>query len=276
MTDVQQNRPIGVFDSGVGGLTVLKSIRERLPGEHLLYLGDTARLPYGTKSPASVLRYASQAAAHLARRDIKLLVVACNTASAVAIDELTDALRPLPVVGVVGPGARAAVQTAPAGRHLVLATEATVRLGAYRRAIAAIDPDAEVRELACELLVALAEEGWTRGDIPDAVVRRYLAMLDDDAVRFAPQSVILGCTHFPLLRDALRNVIGPGIPIVDSANTTAGVVAALLSERELLVPAGNEGTMKLLATDGAQRFARVGSTFLGQPLTADDIEITDL
>lgn len=276
MTEVQQSRPIGIFDSGVGGLTVLKSIRDRLPGEHLLYLGDTARLPYGTKSPASVLRYASQAAAHLARRDIKLLVVACNTASAVAIDELTEALRPLPVVGVVGPGARAAVQTAPAGRHLVLATEATVRLGAYRRAIAAIDPDAEVRELACELLVALAEEGWTRGDITDAVVRRYLAMLDDDAVRFEPQSVILGCTHFPLLRDALQNAIGPGIPIVDSAGTTADVVAALLSERDLLVPAGSDGTMRLLATDGARRFARVGRTFLGQPLSADDIEITDL
>ncbi|MEX1265616.1 MAG: glutamate racemase [Woeseia sp.] len=276
MTEVQQSRPIGIFDSGVGGLTVLKSIRDRLPGEHLLYLGDTARLPYGTKSPASVLRYASQAAAHLARRDIKLLVVACNTASAVAIDELTEALRPLPVVGVVGPGARAAVQTAPAGRHLVLATEATVRLGAYRRAIAAIDPDAEVRELACELLVALAEEGWTRGDITDAVVRRYLAMLDDDAVRFEPQSVILGCTHFPLLRDALQNAIGPGIPIVDSAGTTADVVAALLSERDLLVPAGSDGTMRLLATDGARRFARVGRTFLGQPLSVDDIEITDL
>lgn len=276
MTEVQQNRPIGVFDSGVGGLTVLKSIRERLPGEHLLYLGDTARLPYGTKSPASVLRYASQAAAHLARRDIKLLVVACNTASAVAIDELTEALRPLPVVGVVGPGARAAVLAAPAGRHLVLATEATVRLGAYRRAITALDPDAEIRELACELLVALAEEGWTRGDIPDAIVRRYLAMLDDDAVRFSPQSVILGCTHFPLLRDALRNAIGPGIPIVDSAGTTADVVAALLKERGLLAPAGGDGTLQLLATDGARRFARVGSTFLGQPLSADDIEITDL
>ncbi len=276
MTTVRRNRPIGVFDSGVGGLTVLKAIRERLPGEHLLYLGDTARLPYGTKSPASVLRYASQAAAHLARRDIKLLVVACNTASAVAIDELTDALRPLPVVGVVGPGARAAVLAAPAGRHLVLATEATVRLGAYRRAISAIDPDAQVRELACEMLVALAEEGWTRGDIPDAIVRRYLAMLDGDAIHFEPQSVILGCTHFPLLRDALRDVIGPGIPIVDSAGTTADVVAALLKERDLLVPAGGDGTLQLLATDGARRFARVGSVFLGQPLSADDIEITDL
>jgi len=276
MIEVLRNRPIGIFDCGVGGLSVLKLLHKRLPGEHLLYLGDTARLPYGTKSPASVLRYASQAAAHLARRDIKLLVVACNTASAVAIDELTEALRPLPVVGVVGPGARAASRAAPAGRHLVLATEATVRLGAYRRAIAAIDPDASVRELACELLVALAEEGWTHGDIPDAIVRRYLAMLDDDTDHFEAQTVILGCTHFPLLRDTLQHVIGPGIPIVDSAGTTADAVAELLKERDLRVPAGSDGSLQLLATDGARRFARVGSAFLGQALSAKDIEITDL
>ncbi|HZD53443.1 MAG TPA: glutamate racemase, partial [Woeseiaceae bacterium] len=158
-------RPIGIFDSGVGGLTVLKALRRRLPDEDYVYLGDTARLPYGTKSPSSVLRYARQAAAHLRRRGIKLLVVACNTASAVALAELEAELWPLPVLGVVVPGAQAAVRAAPAGRHLVLATEATVGLRAYGNAIRALDAGASVRELACELLVSMAEEGWTEGGI---------------------------------------------------------------------------------------------------------------
>jgi glutamate racemase len=267
---------IGVFDSGVGGLTVLKAIRERLPGERLVYLGDTARLPYGTKSPASVLRYACQAARHLQQRDIKVLVVACNTASAVALEELAAELAPLPVVGVVEPGARAAVQATPGGRHLVLATEATVRLGAYRRAIAILDEKAEVRELACELMVALAEEGWTRGPIADAIVGRYLAALSDGVERFEVQSVILGCTHFPLLYHAVRDAVGADIAIVDSAGTTAAVVEALLVDSNLLAPAGTEGSLRLLATDGAQRFARVGGMFLGSALSAGDIELTDL
>lgn len=270
------DKPIGIFDSGVGGLTVLKAVRERLPHEDLVYLGDTARLPYGTKSPASVLRYAVQAAAHLEKRDIKLLVVACNTASAVALDALSEALAPLPVLGVVEPGATAAVRAAPGGRHLVLATEATVRLGAYGRAISRLDAGARVRELACELMVALAEEGWTRGEIADGIIRRYLAMLTRGRQRFEPQCVILGCTHFPLLYDAVRAAVGGEVPIVDSAGTTASVVQALLETKALLAPSTRAGALRLLATDGARRFARVGGTFLGSPLSPDDIELTDL
>ncbi|MDH3351307.1 MAG: glutamate racemase, partial [Gammaproteobacteria bacterium] len=182
--------PIGVFDSGVGGLTVLKAIRSLLPYEHLVYLGDTARLPYGTKSPASISRYACQATAQLQKNDIKLLVVACNTASAVALEALREQMHPLPVIGVVEPGAAAAVAARPAARHLVLATEATVQLGAYRKALLDKDPAATVTELACELLVSLAEEGWNDGAIAEAIVRRYLAGLDV-AVR-SPDSVILG------------------------------------------------------------------------------------
>jgi len=270
------SRPIGVFDSGVGGLTVLKAIRARLPREALVYLGDTARLPYGTKSPASVLNYALQAARHLQRRDIKALVIACNTASAVALDALAAELAPLPVLGVVEPGAQAAVTATPAGRHLVLATEATVRLGAYRHAIAALDPAAAVCELACELMVALAEEGWTHGAIADAVVRRYLADGQAMAAHFAPQSVILGCTHFPLLRARVRAAVGDDVAIVDSAGTTAAALETMLVSANLLAPADGEGSLHLLATDGARRFARVGGAFLGSALAADDIELIDL
>ncbi|MEM1174404.1 MAG: glutamate racemase [Pseudomonadota bacterium] len=264
--------PIGVFDSGVGGLTVLKAMRGALPNEHFLYLGDTARLPYGTKSPASIARYASQATSALSERGIKLLVVACNTASAVALQALDQLLAPVPVVGVVEPGAAAAV--AAGRRHLVLATEATVRLGAYRDAIQRLSADASVRELACEMLVALAEEGWTDDDISRQCLRRYLQPVFDAGYR--PDTVILGCTHFPLLKQAVDDVVEPGTRVVDSASTTAATVKALLSSRDLAREDSGDGSLQLLATDGATRFARVGGQFLGYSLSTTDIEIVDL
>ena len=266
--------PIGVFDSGVGGLTVLKAIREALPNENLVYLGDTARLPYGTKSPASIARYATQASAKLLQHDIKMLVVACNTASAVALKVLQEQMAPIPVMGVVEPGAMAAVAARPGGSHLVLATEATVRLGAYSKAIAARDPDAHVREQACELLVALAEEGWTNGDIADSIVRRYLDDAENDA--FVADSIILGCTHFPLLRGAISAAVGDSVEVVDSAGTTAAVVREILSAKGDLAEGDEPGSLKLLATDGVTRFARVGGRFLGEPLTAADVHLVDL
>ena len=211
----QHPRAVGIFDSGVGGLTVLKAVRDRLPGEHLVYLGDTARLPYGTKSPASIERYARQATARLLDEDIKLLVVACNTASAVALESLRAAFAPLPVIGVVEPGSKAAIEARPGGKHLVLATETTVRLGAYRNALGRMDPTADVRELPCELLVALAEEGWTEGPEVESIVRRYLDIVARSG--YVPDSIILGCTHFPLLRDAISACVERGTSIVDSA-----------------------------------------------------------
>ena len=266
--------PIGVFDSGVGGLTVLKALREQLPSEDLVYLGDTARLPYGTKSPASISRYASQATRLLQQQNIKMLVVACNTASAVALTALREQMDPLPVIGVVEPGAAAAVAARPGGRHLVLATEATVRLGAYRRAILALDPKASVQELACEMLVSLAEEGWSDGPIAIAIVQRYLDELDDQTDD--PTSVILGCTHFPLLRQPIAAAFEAGISIVDSASTTAGVAKNTLESLTLINERDTAGSLTLLATDGATRFARVGGWFLGQDLSVDDISIVDL
>jgi glutamate racemase len=266
--------PIGVFDSGVGGLTVLKALRNALPHENLIYLGDTARLPYGTKSPVSISRYASQATAQLQRHGIKLLVVACNTASAVALDSLREQMGPLPVIGVVEPGAAAAVAARPGGRHLVLATEATVRLGAYRRAILEIDPLAQVDELACELLVSLAEEGWNDGVIAEAIVNRYLDQLDTASRN--PDSVILGCTHFPLLRETFTSVFDSAVSIVDSASTTAAAAHELLETLHIGNQQEVSGSLKLLATDGATRFARVGGQFLGEELAADDVTLVDL
>lgn len=266
--------PIGVFDSGVGGLTVLKALRESLPHEDLIYLGDTARLPYGTKSPNSISRYACQATRLLQERNIKLLVVACNTASAVALEALREQMHPLPVIGVVGPGASAAVAARPGGNHLVLATEATVRLGAYRSAILALDPAASVTELACEMLVSLAEEGWSKGTIADAIVARYLDELGGAAKE--ADSVILGCTHFPLLREPIAGAFDASVSLVDSASTTATAAAGMLDSLDLGNTKDESGSLQLLATDGAKRFARVGGWFLGTDLTAEDVDLVDL
>jgi glutamate racemase len=183
-------------------------------------------------------------------------------------------MDPVPVVGVVEPGATAAVELHPGGNHLVLATEATVMLGAYRSAISELDPGADVRELACEVLVSLAEEGWTSGAIAEDIVRRYLEPLAELA--FEPDNIILGCTHFPLLRDAIENVVPVGTSIVDSASTTAAVAGRLLADSGLLNERTAAGQLRLLATDGATRFARVGGQFLGDNLEATDIEVVDL
>ena len=275
MSDSKENDlPIGIFDSGVGGLTVLKAIRAALPCENLLYLGDTARLPYGTKSPASIARYAARATAELQKQGIKLLVVACNTASAVALDALRVQMSPLPVIGVVEPGARAAVTSRPGGSHLVLATEATVQLGAYRKAIESLDSAATVREKACELLVALAEEGWTDGDIATRIIRRYIDEASGDD--FQADSIILGCTHFPLLKDPIQVIASDEVLLIDSASTTATVVGSTLRSSGSLRESDEAGGLRLLATDGATRFARVGGQFLGQPLSYADIELVDL
>ena len=274
MTTSSNELPIGIFDSGVGGLTVLQAIHNALPHENLIYLGDTARLPYGTKSPASIARYATQATAKLHEHGIKLLVIACNTASAVALDTLREQLDPMPVIGVVEPGAIAAVAARPGGSHLVLATEATVRLGAYRNAIARHDPEASVYEQACEVLVTLAEEGWTNGAIAESIVRRYLTEAISHS--FQPDSIILGCTHFPLLRDAIVSIMDDGVSLVDSAGTTAVAVRQALQGATEMNANDSPGRLQLMATDGATRFARVGGQFLGQTLATADIEIVDL
>ena len=266
------DRPIGVFDSGIGGLTVLRAIQTLLPEERFVYLGDTARLPYGAKSPETVTRYATQATRALMRYDVKMVVIACNTASAVALPVVRAALDPVPVAGVVEPGARAAVAASATGRIGVLATEGTVRGGAYVRAIHALRPTAHVAQAACPLFVALAEEGWTGGDVPRLAAERYVRPLTgQDGV----DTLVLGCTHFPLLAEAIATAAGAGIMLVDSAATTAIEVQASLSARGLL-RAGGGRAVKFLATDAPERFARVGAAFLGQEIDPADVELIDL
>jgi len=269
--------PVGVFDSGVGGLTVLRALLEVLPGEHFLYLGDTARLPYGTKSAESIRRYALQAAAALRQRGVKCLVVACNTASAVALDALTAEFAPVPVLGVVEPGAAAACAATRSGRIAVVATESTVRGGAYQAAIHRLRPDAIVAARACPLFVALAEEGWTEGPVVEGVVHRYLDDLFGGDPASRPDTLVLGCTHFPVLAPAIHRVLGADVAIVDSAATTAAALAQALDQQGLRRPGVTGlGSVGLLATDDAERFARVGGTFLGRPLEAADVEVVDL
>jgi glutamate racemase len=266
--------PIGVFDSGVGGLTVLRALTRGLPDEGFVYLGDTARLPYGTKSAHSIRRYALQAAGLLRDRGVKCLVVACNTASAVALDVLQEEFAPVPVIGVLEPGAAAACRATRSGRIAVIATESTVRGGAYQAAIRRRLPGAIVTSKACPMFVALAEEGWTDGPVAEAVAHRYLDELFGGAPQ--PDTLVLGCTHFPVLAPAIRKVIGPQVTIVDSAETTASALAGILDGAGLRAAGGQGGSVRLLATDGAERFARVGGTFLGRPIVATDVEIVDL
>jgi glutamate racemase len=273
MTDFQ-DRPIGVFDSGIGGLTVMRALMERLPHESFVYLGDTARLPYGSKSPETVRRYAVQCARALMKYDIKLLVVACNTASATALPALTEALSPTPVIGVIDPGAEAAVAAAPSGRIAVIATEGTVKGGAYERAIRARNPSASVTQQACPLFVALAEEGLTTGPIAELVAKRYLDPLLASATQ--PECLVLGCTHFPALKDVIAQVTGSSIRLVDSAATTAASVEALLKEKQLAAAGNAPVAPRFLATDTAERFARVGEVFLGRKIPADAVEQVDL
>jgi glutamate racemase len=253
---------------------VLRALAAALPGEQFLYLGDTARLPYGTKSAATVVRYALQAADALAARDVKCLVVACNTAAAAALAAIRERYQGLPVIGVIEPGAAAACAASVSGRIAVLATEGTVRGGAYQQAIARLRPAALVTALACPLFVALAEEGWVDGAVVEATVARYLAPLAGAAAG-APDTLVLGCTHFPVLRAAIAAGVGPGVTLVDSAQTTARVTAAQLQALGLRSP-GPQTRWAFLATDGVERFARVGGTFLGRAIGADEVTLIDL
>lgn len=264
--------PIGVFDSGMGGLTVMRALSARLPHESFLYLGDTARLPYGTKSADTVRRYALQASAALVARGVKLVVVACNTAS-VSLPALAEALAPLPVIGVIEPGAAAALRAAPNGPVAVIATEGTVKGGAYRSAIRAQGSDIPIVQQACPLFVPMTEEGLIEGPIVEAVIRRYLDPLLATVPK--PKCLLLGCTHYPVLAPVLARYAGPDVALVDSAVTTAEAVARLLEERELSNRSGVQSP-RFLATDAPDRFARVGEIFFGQPIDPGSVELVDL
>lgn len=266
-----RRRPIGVFDSGVGGLTVYRDLREVMPREDFIYLGDTARVPYGTKSQEKVTEYSLQIASRLIEENIKMLVVACNTATALALSKLREVLPDLPCFGVIDPGADAAVRTSSTGNIVVLATEATVRSGAYKDSILKRRSDARVESLACNLLVVMAEEGWCDGAEADAVVARYLRQLD--AVSF--DTLVLGCTHFPLLARVIRSQLHSRISIVDSAATTALAVHDFLLANELSTDSKTAGRDKFLVTDAPDRFRRLAARFLPDT-DVSEVEVVEL
>lgn len=267
MTDTS-HLPIGIFDSGVGGLTVLRAVRERLPSESLIYLGDTARLPYGTKSAQTVAAYALEATRCLVSYGIKALLVADNTSSAHALDALRAEFPGLPVIGVVEPGAAAAAAASARGRIVVIATESTVQAGTYPRAILHSRPNAQVTAQACQLFVSMVEEGLVEGPIAEQIARHYLDPLF--AGPAGADCLLLGCTHFPALAPLFRRLLGREVAVVDSATTTAMVLEDLLSLRHLR-RTGAAGEVRYLATDAPERFARVSGVFV--PWTIDEAEV---
>lgn len=269
--------PIGVFDSGVGGLTVLNELRRLLPHENLIYLGDTARVPYGTKSSLSVTRYAEQAATLLVERQVKLVVIACNTASAVAVEPLRMRFPGVPVVGVIEPGAQACCAETRNGHVGVIATESTVNNLAYHKAIMALRPDVRIRAQGCSLFVSLAEEGWHEGELVEQIVARCMAPLLDEAEgEDGIDTLVLGCTHFPALKGAIARVVGDNVRLVDSAVTTSKVVQQQLVDSGLAREPHESGHVSFLVTDGPERFARVASYFFDEQVNAAQVELVDL
>ena len=265
--------PIGVFDSGIGGLTVVRAMRDALPGEEILYLGDTARVPYGGRGPDTVVRYARQCTRFLAAKGLKLLVVACNTVSAVALDILRVEFD-LPVVGVIEPSARAAVQASAAGRIGVIGTEGTIRSGAYERALGAASTRCEVLGQPAPLLVPLVEEGWLEGEVPRLAVERYLTPLCERGI----DALVLGCTHYPVLRPLIDEVLGGlssrPVATISSADAAAREVLAVLQTRELAREHRRAGATRFYVTDRPEQFVRVGTRVFG--VEVESAELVDL
>ncbi len=262
-------KAIGIFDSGVGGLTVLKEVVAKLPDQNIIYLGDTARVPYGIRSAETVTRYSFQNTRFLLSLDIKMLVVACNTASAVSLDAVQKEF-PLPVVGVLEPGARAAVAATASRRVGVIGTEATISSGAYEKAIKRLAPDIEVHSLACPLFVQLAEEGWTDNDVAELVAQKYLSPLRGTGI----DTLVLGCTHYPLLKSVIGKAVGPEIKLIDSASETAKEVVSVFERLGWKSQA--EGVRKFYVTDTPVRFEKIGKRFLDVALLqAEQVKLSE-
>ena len=258
---MSSTRPIGVFDSGIGGLTVASEIMRQLPSESIVYFGDTARVPYGPKSPETVRRYSREIAAFLRDQDVKALVVACNTATAHALPTLREEM-PVPVIGVVEPGARAAVRVAARRRIGVIGTAGTIRSGAYERAIRELAPDAVVVTQACPLFVPLVEEGWVDHPVTRQVAEQYLAPIRDAGVR----SVVLGCTHYPLLKQVICGAMGSDVALIDSAAETAAELGRVLQDRGLAAPPGASPSRRFVVSDDPTQFLQLSQRFLGNAI----------
>jgi glutamate racemase len=260
------DRPIGVFDSGIGGLTVAHEIIRQLPHESIVYFGDTARVPYGPKSPETVCRYSREIAAFLQGQDVKAIVIACNTATAHALPALRDEL-PIPVIGVVEPGARAAVRASRGGHIGVIGTAGTIRSGAYERAIRAIDPDVRVTARACPLLVPLVEEGWLDHPITRQVAQEYIRPLIDEQI----DTLVLGCTHYPLLKQMLCRELGPAVNLIDSAAETAATLGRTLADAGLAAAPGTTPRHRFVASDDPLQFLQLGQRFLEDAIEAVEV-----
>jgi glutamate racemase len=252
--------PIGIFDSGVGGLTVMKEIIRLLPEENIIYLGDTARVPYGVRSSETVMRYSLECARFLISRGIKLLVVACNTSSSVSLDLLKGEL-PVPVVGVIEPGARAVARITKLRRVAVIGTEATINSGSYNRAIKSVDETIEVVSVACPLFVPLVEEGWLEGDVVSLTAESYLSSIRRDGV----DALVLGCTHYPLIKGVIGRVTG--IPLIDSAIETSREVKDILTAQAIISRGGRAPLREFFVTDSPEKFMNTGEKFLGQKIS---------
>ncbi len=267
---MKKNLAIGVFDSGMGGLTVLRALRRELPAESFIYLGDTARLPYGTKSRDTVKSYAMQMAQLLIQRQIKALVIACNTATTAALEHLQTTFASIPVIGVVRPGAAAAVAATRNQRIAVLATETTIATHAYHDLIRQQLPNVVIHSRACSVLVALAEEGMIDNAIAREALTHYLSGLTTE------DTILLGCTHFPVFKDSLRKMLPEDVQLVDSADATAAVLKEQLATAALTYPNTKErGSIQYLVTDSVQRFQTIGEFFLQEPIHKSDIELVD-
>ena len=266
---MNNNLPIGVFDSGMGGLTVLRALHTALPQESFIYLGDTARLAYGTKSPDTVQQYALQMARILVEQQIKALVIACNTATTAALPYLQALLPDMPVLGVVQPGAQAAIQASKNQRIAVFATETTIASGAYQGLIQEQMPGAHISTRACSVLVALAEEGMVANAVAREALLHYLSEFQDE------DTLLLGCTHFPVFKPLLRALLPATVAIVDPADATACALRQALEKNGLLSSSIAPPRPRYLVTDSIKRFQKVGELFLGSPLSAEHIELID-
>ncbi len=258
--------PVGVFDSGIGGLTVAKEVIRQLPHESVIYFGDTARVPYGPKSPDTVRRYSREIASFLQEQGVKSIVIACNTATAHALTALREALD-MPVIGVVEPGARAAVAASRRGHIGVIGTVGTIKSGAYERAIRALDSDVLITVRACPLFVPLVEEGWTDHDATRLIAREYLGPMLDAEI----DTLVLGCTHYPLLKSLLSDVLGPDVRLIDSAEETAAETARTLASAGLAADANAEPVYRFVASDDPLQFLQLGQRFLGSAMEGVEI-----
>lgn len=269
ISDLSRNKPIGVFDSGIGGLTVLKALQARFPHEDYIYIGDTARLPYGTKSRETVVKYSEGIAGHLLAQDVKAIVVACSTASTQALNEVQSLAGNVPVIGMVEPSAMAAVSATRNGHIGVIATVGTTRNGAYVRALQSRSPDIAVSSVACQMLVALAEEGWAEGDIPCAVLSKYLDKVFDSPS--APDTLILGCTHFPVFAPLLRDILGENVALINTGEAAAEALTPYVHR-----DTGHMGQSTFYVTDDPLRFAESAAKFFGHCLSEGDVHLMDI